>query len=37
LEEVHAVARDFFRTENLAFVALGELDGLSVTRERLAL
>ena len=37
LEEVHAVAREFFRTENLAFVALGELDGLSATRERLAL
>lgn len=37
IDEVHDVAREFFCTENLAFVALGDLDGLHVTRERLAL
>jgi predicted Zn-dependent peptidase len=36
-EEVQAVAQEFFRTENLAFVALGDLDGLDVDRERLAI
>ena len=35
VDEVHEVAREFFRTENLAFVALGDLDGLEVTRDRL--
>jgi len=37
LEEIHAVAREFFRTENLAFVALGDLEGLEVTRDRLTI
>ena len=30
------VAQEFFRTEKLAFVALGDLDGLEVDRDRLA-
>jgi len=37
VEDVQAVASEFFRTENLAFVALGDLDGLEVTRERLTI
>ena len=37
VEDVQAVASEFFRTENLAFVALGDLEGLDVTRGRLTL
>jgi predicted Zn-dependent peptidase len=35
-EEVQAVAREFFRTENVAVTVLGDLDGFSLTRDRLA-
>ncbi|MFN6962709.1 MAG: M16 family metallopeptidase [Pyrinomonadaceae bacterium] len=35
-DEVAAIARDFFKTESIAFGALGDLDGLTVKRERLA-
>jgi predicted Zn-dependent peptidase len=34
-EEVQAVAREFFRTENVAVTVLGDLDGFSLTRDRL--
>jgi predicted Zn-dependent peptidase len=37
IDDVHAAAREFLRTENLAFVALGDLDDLDVARGRLAL
>ena len=37
VDEVHDVAREFFRTDNLAFVALGDLEGLEVTRNRLTI
>ncbi len=37
VDEVHDVAREFFRTDNLAFVALGDLEGLEVTRDRLTI
>jgi predicted Zn-dependent peptidase len=36
-DDVAEIAREFFTTENAAFVALGELDGLSVDRDRLAI
>ena len=36
LEEVQNLAREFFRTENIAFGALGNLNGLKIKRERLA-
>ncbi len=35
LEEVQNLAREFFRTENIAFGALGNLNGLKIKRERL--
>jgi predicted Zn-dependent peptidase len=34
-EEIHDLAREYFRTEAIAFAALGDLKGFSVTRERL--
>ena len=34
-EEVQAIAQEFFRTEKVAFGALGNLNGLKVKRERL--
>jgi predicted Zn-dependent peptidase len=37
LEDLHAVAGEFFKTEAVAFAAIGELDGLAVDRERLAI
>lgn len=37
IEDLQAVASEFIRTENIAFVALGDLDGLEVTRGRLTL
>ena len=36
-EEIQVLARDFFRSEKLAFVALGDLDGLKVDRDRLTI
>jgi predicted Zn-dependent peptidase len=33
-EEVQAIAREFFRTEKIAFAALGDLNGLKIRRER---
>ena len=36
LEEVQNLAREFFRTENIAFGALGNLNGLKIKREKLA-
>lgn len=35
IEEVQAIAREFFQTEKIAFGALGNLNGLKITRERL--
>ena len=35
LEEVRDLAREFFRTEKIAFAALGNLPNLKVTRKRL--
>jgi predicted Zn-dependent peptidase len=35
MEEVRAVAEEFFQTEKIAFGALGNLNGLKVKRERL--
>ena len=36
-EEVQSLAREFFRAENVAFVALGDLDGVNVSRHRLSI
>jgi len=35
VNEINALARKFFKTEKIAFAALGDLDGLKVKRERL--
>jgi len=35
LEEIQALAREFFQTEKIAFGALGNLNGLKIKRERL--
>ena len=35
IDEIQTLAREFFRTENLALGALGNLNGLKITRERL--
>jgi predicted Zn-dependent peptidase len=35
IDEVREIAREFFRTEKIAFAALGKLNGLKVKRERL--
>jgi predicted Zn-dependent peptidase len=35
-EEIHELAKEYFRTEAIAFAALGDLKGFSVTRERLS-
>jgi predicted Zn-dependent peptidase len=37
VEETLELGREFFRTENVAFVALGDLDGLKVQRDRLSI
>lgn len=37
LDDVHAIAKEFFRTENVAFAALGNLNGLKIDRDRLSL
>ena len=34
-DDIHAIAREFFRTENVAFAALGDLKRLIIGRERL--
>ena len=34
-EEIQTLAREFFRTENVAFAALGDLKGLKIDRARL--
>lgn len=36
-EETHDLAREFFRTENIAFAALGDLSELKVGRKRLTI
>ena len=35
VEEIQKIAREFFRTEKIAFGALGDLNGLKIKRERL--
>jgi predicted Zn-dependent peptidase len=35
-EEVQCIAQEFFRTEHVAVTVLGDLDGFSLTRDRLA-
>lgn len=35
VEEIQELAREFFRTEKIAFAALGNLNGLKIKRERL--
>lgn len=35
--DLHNLAREFFVTENIAFAALGDLEGLSISRETLAI
>ncbi len=37
LEDVQSLAREFFQTEKISFGALGDLNGLKVKRERLAI
>ena len=34
--DVHSIAKEFFKTEDVAFAALGNLNGLKIDRERLA-
>lgn len=36
IEEVQELAKEFFRTEKISFAALGNLNGLKIKRERLA-
>ena len=35
LEDIRSVAREFFRTERMAFAALGNLQGMKINRKRL--
>ena len=35
LDDIHTLAHEHFRTENIAFAALGDLKGLAIDRERL--
>ena len=37
LDDIRNIAREFFRTEKIAFAALGDLDGIKVNRKRLAI
>ncbi len=37
LDDVHSLAKEFFRTEKIGFGALGNLNGLKVNRNRLAI
>ncbi len=36
-DQIHGIAAEFFRTENVAFAALGDLKGLRIDRENLKL
>jgi predicted Zn-dependent peptidase len=36
-DDASELAREFFKSESIAFVALGDLDGLKVDRDRLAI
>lgn len=36
-DDVQQIAREFFKTDKVAFVALGDLDGLHIDRNRLAI
>jgi predicted Zn-dependent peptidase len=36
-EEIQILAKEYFRSENIAFAALGDLKGLDIGRDRLAL
>ncbi|MEQ1921802.1 MAG: pitrilysin family protein [Pyrinomonadaceae bacterium] len=36
-DDIHSLAREFFRTEKIAFAALGDLSGLQIERGRLAI
>ena len=36
-DEIQALAHEFFRAENVAFVALGDLSDLNIDRERLSI
>ena len=37
LKEVHALAKKYFKTGNIAFAALGNLNGVKVNRKRFAI
>lgn len=37
IDEVQQLAKEFFHTENIAFAALGNLNGLKIKRERLSI
>ena len=37
VEDIRSLAAECFQTDKIAFVALGDLDGLTVTRDRLAI
>ena len=36
-DDIHSLAQEFFRTENVAFAALGDLKTLNIDRERLSI
>jgi len=36
-DDIHSLAREFFRTENIAYAALGDLTALNIDRERLSI
>jgi len=36
VDDLHAMANDFFRTDSIAVTVLGNLNGLKITREQLA-
>jgi hypothetical protein len=35
-EDLHEMANDFFKTDSIAVTALGNLDGLKISRDQLA-
>jgi predicted Zn-dependent peptidase len=37
LKDLHALAKKYFRTEKIAFAALGNLNGVKINRKRLAI
>jgi predicted Zn-dependent peptidase len=37
LDDIHSLAEEYFRTDLVAFAALGDLDGLTIEREHLAI